>query len=121
MLNKIQYEFVLDVNKLLTFINNYSINLKLKNNTIFYITFGEVFRTNYQQKKYIKDGKSKTMNSLHLKRLAVDINFFYNYKLTYDYNDIKIFGDYWESLNSKNKWGGNFKDFSDTNHFQRNL
>jgi len=120
-LNKEQWEFVKDLNKLLNFIENYAYNLELKDNIVFYITLGEVYRTEYQQKKYIKDGKSKTMNSNHLKRLAVDINFFFNYKLTYEYEDIKIFGDFWCSLNDKNKWGGNFKNFLDTNHFERNV
>ena len=83
------------------------------------------------RKKILKTGKSKTMNSYHLKRLAIDLNFFKpvydedgklkGYTLTWRYEDIKPFGEYWESLNPKNKWGGNFKTFKDTPHFERRV
>nr|WP_223154740.1 hypothetical protein [Campylobacter concisus] len=29
-------------------------------------------------------------------------------------------GNYWESLNTLNRWGGNFKNFIDVPHFERN-
>ena len=32
---------------------------------------------------------------------------------------IKPFGDYWESLDPKNFWGGNFKHLFDPGHFER--
>lgn len=69
---------------------------------------------------------SKTLKSLHMDRLAVDFNFFINGRLTYDFYEIKPLGDYWESLDPLNTWGGDFnKDdikngFVDTPHFQRN-
>jgi peptidoglycan L-alanyl-D-glutamate endopeptidase CwlK len=37
------------------------------------VMIGEVMRTSYQQAEYIRQGKSKTMNSYHLKACAVDI------------------------------------------------
>ena len=37
---------------------------------------GELYRTPEQQALHVKHGRSKTMKSLHLKRLAVDLNFF---------------------------------------------
>jgi len=40
------------------------------------LTGGELFRTPEQQALHIKNGRSKTMNSQHLKRLAIDLNFF---------------------------------------------
>jgi len=61
---------------------------------------------------------SNTLNSLHLNRLAVDFNFFINGKLTYDKSKLIALGEYWESLNPNNKWGGNFKSFLDTPHFE---
>ncbi|MDO6808089.1 M15 family metallopeptidase [Zobellia galactanivorans] len=90
------------------------------------LTFGEVFRTTEQQLLYVQSGKSKTMNSNHLRRLAVDFNFFINGKLTYDWNDIKPLGEYWETLHPANRWGGDWnkndiKDgFIDTPHFEMN-
>lgn len=91
------------------------------------LTFGEAFRTNEQQLLYVQTGKSKTMDSNHLKRLAVDFNVFVNGNLTYDWNTIKPLGDYWESLNPNNRWGGDWnkndiKDgFIDSPHFEMNV
>lgn len=82
------------------------------------LTGGELYRTQYQQAKYFKDGKSKTMKSKHLERLAIDFNFFIDGQLTYDADLIRPLGAYWESLNTKNRWGG-FWEFTDTPHFER--
>lgn len=91
------------------------------------LTFGEAYRTQEQQLLYVQSGKSKTMNSNHLRRLAVDFNVFKNGNLTYDWNDIKPLGDYWETLHPANRWGGDWnkndiKDgFIDTPHFEMNI
>ena len=91
------------------------------------LTFGEAYRTNEQQLIYVQSGKSKTMNSKHLKRLAVDFNFFKDGNLTYDWNVIKPLGDYWESLHPLNRWGGDWNNneekdgFIDTPHFEMNV
>jgi hypothetical protein len=76
--------------------------------------------------KLVKARKlSKTLKSLHADRLAIDFNFFVNGKLTYDFNVIKPLGDYWESLDPFNTWGGDFNKndiadgFVDTPHFER--
>ena len=42
----------------------------------FTVTAGEMYRTPEQQQIYMKTGRSKTMNSMHLTRRAVDLNFF---------------------------------------------
>jgi len=92
----------------------------------FELTFGEAFRTNEQQLIYVQSGRSKTMDSNHMKRLAVDFNVFKNGNLTYDWKDIKPLGDYWETLHPQNRWGGDWnkndvKDgFIDTPHFEMN-
>lgn len=83
------------------------------------MTGGELLRTLEQQAIYLKNGKSKTANSQHLKRLAIDFNFFVGGKLTYDKKVLQPLGDYWESLNPSNRWGGNFKSILDTPHFER--
>ena len=97
-------------------------------------TAGEMLRTEEQQAIYVKTGKSKTMNSLHLKKLAVDLNFFKGGVWINGLPAIKArdilapLGKFWESLNPKNRWGGNFdRDwtkedaFKDVPHFQRNV
>ncbi len=109
LLRTTQSEFVLDIAKLIDFADTIGIEL----------TFGEAHRTEYQQARYVEKGKSKTMNSQHLKRLAVDFNFFIDDKLTYEKEDVKQLGIFWESLHHKNE-AGMFWDFLDVPHFQRN-
>ena len=88
----------------------------------FVVTGGELARTVEQQAIYVKPGRSKTMNSIHLKRCAIDLNFFKDGKLTYDIPALTPVGEYWESLNSeKNKWGGFWKSFKDVPHFERKV
>ena len=98
-----QEKFTQDLAKLLNHLidNGYTIRL------------GEVERTQAQQDLYIKEGKSKTSNSMHLKRCAADLHIFKNGEW------LQTIGDYWESLDKSNKWGGNFKNFIDTPHFER--
>lgn len=107
-----QHEFLRDVVKLL----GYAHSLGWK------VTGGELRRTEYQQREYIRIGKSKTMNSKHLKKCAIDLNFFepVTHKYTTSKAKLQKLGDYWEALNDRNSWGGNWKSFRDTPHFQRN-
>jgi hypothetical protein len=107
------------VDKQVTFTRNVSKLIEKANQLEIGLTFGEAFRTEEQQSWYVRDGKSKTMNSRHLIRLAVDFNFFINGKLTYDKAKLQALGDYWESLNpGVNSWGGNWQSFIDTPHFE---
>lgn len=90
----------------------------------FHISGGELYRTTEQQALHIKNGRSTTMNSQHLKRLAVDLNFFKEtptgeLQLTYDVEDLRPLGEFWENLDSANRWGGNWNSFKDTPHFER--
>jgi len=86
------------------------------------VTAGELWRPVEMQKIYVQTGRSKTMNSDHLKRLAGDLNFF-NPKGEYvcSVAELKEFGDYWEKLHPKNYWGGYFNSFKDAPHFGRKL
>jgi hypothetical protein len=52
------------------------------------------------------DGHSK--NSLHYKRLAIDLNLFKSGKYLTETSDHEPFGEYWESLGGS--WGGRFND-----------
>lgn len=85
----------------------------------FVVTGGELYRTAEQQQIYIQTGRSKTMNSYHLRRLAIDLNFFKDGALCYDKAALQPVGDFWESLDTKNSWGGNWSSFKDVPHFER--
>ena len=87
----------------------------------FVVTAGELFRTPEQQAIYVKTGRSKTMNSLHLQRRAVDLNFFVDGKLTYDKATLAPLGAFWESLHPLNSWGGNGVKLVDAPHFSRGM
>lgn len=104
-----QEKFTQDLVKLLNYLidNGYTVRL------------GEVERTKAQQDLYIKEGKSKTYNSMHLKRCAADLHIFKNGEWLQSKLQLQIIGDYWESLDQSNRWGGNFKSFIDTPHFER--
>lgn len=110
-LNKEQIAFTKDVASLIAYADMIGISL----------TFGHAYRDLETQKRLVEEGRSKTLNSYHLKRLAVDFNFFINGKLTYDKHKLTELGVFWEKLNPKNRWGGNFKSFTDTPHFERRV
>ncbi len=63
---------------------------------------------------YAKQGKG-IVNSLHRKRLAVDINLFKGNKFLSETESYREIGEYWESLHPLNRWGGRFQD---GNHFE---
>jgi hypothetical protein len=87
----------------------------------FKVTGGELFRTAEQQAIYVQTGRSKTLNSNHLRRLAIDLNFFKEGQIIWDKGILAPLGAYWETLNPKNRWGGNFKSLVDCPHFERNV
>lgn len=86
------------------------------------LTFGEVFRTLEQQTIYVKTGRSKTMNSRHLDRLAVDFNVFRGGVLLFNDPTTRraeiqaclALGRFWLSLNTDNVWGGDWDRDLDT-------
>lgn len=106
-----QAAFLLDVAKLIQWATQEG----------FTVTAGELYRSLEQQQIYFKTGRSKTLKSQHLKRLAIDLNFFVNGKLTWSKDILAPVGAYWESLNPKNRWGGNFKSLCDVPHYERNV
>jgi len=108
---KEQWEFLKDVARLIKKAEELNIVL----------TGGELYRPQEMQEIYVSQGKSKTMKSNHRRRLAIDFNFFIDDSLTYSKEDIQELGDYWESLNPKNRWGGNWIGFVDVPHFERNV
>lgn len=87
----------------------------------FEVSAGELLRTPEQQKIYFDTGRSKTLDSNHLKKLAGDLNFFKDGKWIQSKAELQGLGDFWEALNPLNRWGGNFRSFTDCPHFERNL
>ena len=101
-----QWEFLKDYAKLIEYADTLGYKL----------TAGELYRTMYQQRRYVRDGLSWTYKSYHLERKAGDLNLFVYDKLTYKKSDYQILGEYWESLDPHNRWGGRFND---AQHFER--
>lgn len=106
-----QFMFLQDVAKLIQFCVSEGI----------IVTGGELYRTEEQQQIYVRTGRSKTMNSNHLKRLAIDLNFFIDGKLCYDVPSLSKIGTYWESLSPHNSAGMFWKSFKDVPHFERRI
>lgn len=107
-ITKEQHDFLQDAAKLIIFAAEKG----------FIVTAGELFRSVEQQAIYVRTGKSKTMNSIHMKRKAIDLNVFKDGKLC-QAKDMKELGSYWESLHPLNSWGGNGKTIMDAPHFSR--
>ena len=104
-LSQKQQLFTLMVSKLITwaYANNYT------------LTFGEAYRTPEQAALNAKAGKGIS-NSLHTKRLAIDMNLFIDGVYRIASEDYKPLGEYWESLGNGAAWGGRFSK-PDGNHF----
>ncbi len=95
------------------------------------LTGGELWRPLEMQEIYLKTGRSKTLKSEHLNRLAVDLNIFRRNAdgslrlCTRD--EIKPLGEYWEQMHPRHRWGGSWRgaveakrsDFIDAPHFER--
>jgi peptidoglycan LD-endopeptidase CwlK len=80
----------------------------------------EGLRTAERQKQLVDDGKSQTLNSLHLKGLAVDLA-----PLPINWNDIDAFllvskamKSAAQELGIKITFGGDWKTFKDYPHYQ---
>jgi len=110
-LSKEQAAFLLDVCKLIPFATSLG----------YTVTGGELQRTPEQQKIYVQTGRSKTMDSKHLKKLAIDLNFIKDDKLVYDIKELTPIGEYWQSLSPKNSAGMFWKSFKDVPHFERRV
>jgi hypothetical protein len=85
---------------------NHAINLGYE------VTLGEALRSPEEAARLAKLG-SGIMNSLHIIKLALDLNLFKNGILLEKTEDHKFLGDWWESLSTKDytcAWGGHFND-----------
>ena len=79
------------------------------------LTFGEALRTQAQANLNAASGAGIS-NSLHLLRLALDLNLFISGVYQTDSAAYKPLGEYWKSLNPLCRWGGDFSK-PDGNHF----
>ena len=102
----------------------------------FSLRLGEVERPIEMQEIYFKSGRSKTMNSRHIQRLASDFTIEYNGRILFppgiiddqykkDLELCRPLGEYWESLHPDNVWGGDWnrngvydESFKDPYHFE---
>ena len=117
-----QFEFLKDVGALIDFIANVK---KVK------ITGGWLERDYAAQKRLYDKGLSKTLDSNHMKRLAIDLNIFIGNAvltntrkkhLTKDGSDLlNEIGVFWENLHELNRWGGFFNSIYDPGHFERHI
>ena len=79
------------------------------------LTFGEAYRTPEQAALNAQTGAGIS-NSLHTKRLAVDMNLFIEGVYQTESGAYKPLGEYWKSLDPDCAWGGDFSR-PDGNHF----
>lgn len=124
------WKFLRDVGKLIAFIDK----------SEFTALGGELQRSDEEQQRKYDAGvsKAKPGQSQHQKLKAIDIEFFLggkwiktpmrgDFSTEREYLDARVdhkrqmqdIGEYWEGLDSKNAWGGNFVSIYDPNHFER--
>lgn len=90
------------------------------------VRLGEVQRPIEMQEIYVKTGRSKTMDSQHIKKLAIDLVLLIDGKIC-THEQIKPLGNWWQELDPANRWGGSWRglieakksSFVDAPHFER--
>ena len=90
------------------------------------VRLGEVQRPIEMQELYVRTGRSKTMNSMHIKKCAIDLVLLREGQVC-TREQIKPLGAFWENLDPKNRWGGSWRglidagksSFIDAPHFER--
>ena len=106
-MSEIQAEFTSNIGKLIQFADELGYGL----------TFGDAFRDprvhGDQGTKAAPYGEAW---SAHKYRLAVDFNLFIEGEWQASTEAFRELGEYWETLNESNVWGGHFND---GNHFSR--
>jgi hypothetical protein len=79
------------------------------------LTFGEALRTPEQAKLNAANG-SGISHSLHITRLAIDLNLFRDGKFLDSSEGHRPLGNYWKTLHPLARWGGDFSK-PDGNHY----
>jgi len=117
-----QFKFLKDVSLLIDYIANVE-GLK--------VTGGWLERNEEIQKILYDKGLSNTLDSNHIKRMAIDLNIFLGYMVITNIKKFKLndeqrdalnsIGVFWENLDVFNRWGGFFNSIYDPGHFERNV
>lgn len=90
------------------------------------VTGGELERTPEAQAAFVRSGAEASMDSPHLRKCAMTLNFFEvsdaeHYQLIQTTAKLAPVGAYWESLDPRNRWGGQGGKLVDLNRFVRDL
>lgn len=84
------------------------------------VTGGELERSQAQADANAASGAGIS-NSLHLKRLAIDLNLFLLRDGRWEYQNMteayRPLGEKWKSMHPLARWGGDFSSRPDGNHF----
>lgn len=110
-----QISFLRDIRRLLDFAETSG----------FFATGGELERKPETQELYRRTGRVRTMDSMHLRKCALELNFFKAsgdaFMWVSSVNELDALGVHWEGLDERNRWGGRDKFSVDTSHFERDL
>jgi len=77
------------------------------------LTFGEAWRSPEEAARLASLGKG-IANSLHISRLAIDVNLFRNGRYLSSTESHRELGEWWETVHPLARWGGRF---GDGNHY----
>lgn len=77
------------------------------------LSFGDAYRSEAERVRLAAEGKG-VVNSLHGKRLAIDLNLFRDGKYLTSTESHRPLGEWWEAQHELCRWGGRF---SDGNHY----
>ena len=77
------------------------------------VTLGEAYRPPETAELYAQQGRG-SKNSLHSRRLAIDLNLFKDGVYLSSTESHRELGTWWKSLGPNHAWGG---DFGDGNHY----
>lgn len=82
------------------------------------LRYGETFRPQEMQDIYYQRGSTKTKNSQHTKKLAIDLSLFKDGVYLTAPSHYTTLGVYWEGLDPHCYWGGRIPKLVDANHFE---
>lgn len=92
----------------------------------FLVTGGELERSPEAQAALVRSGAEASMDSPHLRKCAMSFNFFKlsdadHPELIQTAAGLAALGSFWESLDPRNRWGGQGGKLRDLNRFVRDL
>lgn len=79
------------------------------------VSFGDAYRDPRLHGEFGEKKGYGIAKSNHKRRLAIDLNLFKDGKFLMTTEHHQMFGEFWESLDQKNRWGGRFDD---GNHYE---